>query len=241
MTNKTYPWRIGAAVVGCALLLNGCVAVAVATVVAMPVLTTFSLYKTVQMSTGGRVKIAFGSTDGKKVAQAQPLPIGRTAAVWPGTEREARLAERLKVSGRYEVTTPSVVARDLAAAGTPVNMLQLTSEEQTTAFQAVCSRHSADLVFAAWDYGVSTNAKVFSLKRGGATQTSDLVVFSCAEAKVVWKDRMAVTTETGSKTFAAGEVAAIAGEAWAERVLQSPATKAVLNVPGQGLRLALNR
>lgn len=206
--------------------LSGCLAAAVPVMMAVSAAgvaaSGFGLFKTVQTTTGGAVRIGFGSADEKDVPPPDPLPAGRKVAIWPGDEKEVKLAERLSGTGRFDVTSPSAVARTLASRDIPVDFRQLTASEQADGFQQVCRAHQVDLVLAAKDEGTSTSSNFFSFNRANITQTFSLSAYDCRSGQVGWRDRMAVVMEMGGQTPAAGEVATIAGEAWAERLLDAP-------------------
>lgn len=209
-----------------ALSLGGCLAAAVpimlATTAAGTAFSGFAIYKAVQTSTGGRVRVAFGTGVEGEVPPADPLPMARRVAVWPGDEMQVKFAERMEASGRYEVVTPGAVARTLAARQIPVILAQLTTEEKRQSMLTVCREHRADLIFAAQGEGVSTNANMFSFGRGTMTDNYGLTAFDCRSEQFAWREKMAIVQEVGSTTTPAGEVATIAGEAWAERILEAP-------------------
>lgn len=215
------------AVVAVTLGLGGCVAAAVPILMAATVagyaVTGFALFKTVQTSTGGAVRIGFGSAEGADAPPpAMPLPAAGSIAVWPGDEKEVEFADRLSATGRFQITSPSAVARTLSARDIPTNMNHLTIAERAEAYETVCRAHGVDLVFIAKDEGTSSESNIFSLRRANLTQTYDLEAYDCRTGSIAWSDRMAVVYEVGGSTPPAGEIAAIAGQAWAERVLEAP-------------------
>src|SRR3954467_7381407 len=79
-----------------AFSLTGCIAAAVPLALAVEAATVgvagFSIYKTVQTTSGGSVQIAFPGKDGKQ-SPAQPLPTMRRVAVWPHDQGNVHFAE----------------------------------------------------------------------------------------------------------------------------------------------------
>ena len=224
--NYMKPAANGAVLLGLSTFLSGCVALAVPLMAVTSVgamgLTGFGMFKVVQTAGGGKVAVGFGSKDSKTIPPPQPLPLVRSIAIWPNTDREVFLAERLIASQRFKVTTPSAAARSLTSLTVDVDLKSKTVAEQSQDFDKLSRAVGADLVLAAKDIGMSVKGGFFQMKRGGFTTTSDLIGYSCRGRSVVWRDTMAVTQQTGSTIASDGEVAKIAGDAWAERILQAP-------------------
>jgi hypothetical protein len=186
------------------IALSGCLIAAVPLVMgAAAAVGGFAVYKTVQTVGGGTVRIAFDSKDSKKGSPPPALPAGTsTVAVWQGGAREKKFAEGLQASGKFRVSTAS-------------------SEGGDKAYDNACRARRVDMIMAAVDQGQSVKSNMLSFKRGNATQTLSLQGFSCATHQVVWTETMQVIIESGSKPMAQSEVDDIAGQAWADRVIQA--------------------
>lgn len=211
-----------------ALFLSGCVAAAIPLVMATSVaglgVAGFGMYKAVQLSSGGSVKIGFATgPDGKK-KPPEPLPAGRRVAVWPGSGGEVEFSEHLQRSGRFDVVPPATVARTLAAGHYSTDLKQLTDGEMSAEFQHVCNAKHVDFVFADRDLGISTNDNMWSLSRANVTAKSDLFGYGCHQQSIVWRDQIIIVMEVGGHTEATPEVQRIAGDAWAERLLSAHQT-----------------
>ena len=215
-----------AATVSISFGLSGCIAAAVPLLIAQVGVLGFAGYKLVQTSSGGAVGVAFPGPDGKE-APPQPLPPARTAAVWPGNAAEVRFAEKLAMSGRFEVTPPAKVSVILADAKIGTTLTRLTSAEQAEAFGVVCNESRANLVFAGIDRGTETDARVFTLSRPSVTTKADLLAFSCSRKVIVWRDQLALIVEIGDRRTSNSEMLSAGGDAWADRILEAQRLGAV--------------
>ncbi|MFC3053619.1 hypothetical protein [Kordiimonas pumila] len=187
-----------------ALSLSGCAAVPLFMLVGVGA-ATFAVHKVVQTQSGGEIKVAFPAVDGRE-APPQPLPSGRTVAVWSNGEREERFIAALRASGTFTVhSLPEIEAS--------------TGADMTDAFMAACQTSKADLIFAATDEDVSKKKNLLSIDRAATTYTLHLLVFSCTENTVTWKDRMALIVEQGKIQPTESELQQVAGDMWAERIL----------------------
>lgn len=200
--------------------LSGCVAVALAPLVAG---TGLSAYKLVQLESGGSVAVDFGP-DGKS-ASPQPIAGISRVAVWPGDAGDVRFAQKLGESGRLKVVGPATVAA-AQAAHVSADLNQLTDTERDAAFSAVCRHFGVDLVFAAKSLGTKSSENMFSLDRANVKSSSDLMGYSCARRQIVWRDQMTLTIEIGASHLPSdNELAQVAGDAWAGRVVQALGAK----------------
>jgi hypothetical protein len=204
--------------------LSSCVAAAlpimVATTAGGMAFAGFDIYKVVQLNSGGTVRVAFGSGDGKTLPPPSPLPSSmRRVAIWPGDAAEVRVAERLTQSGRFSAVPPSTVARTLGG----TNQLNtMTEGERSAAFNHVCRANAAQGVVAAIPQGETSNTGFFSLHKANVTFKADLVVYDCRAREIVWRDKIAIIVEVGGTTPSDAEILGVAGDAWADRLLQSP-------------------
>jgi hypothetical protein len=209
--------RHGVAVMGVVAMgasLSGCVVAAIPLVMAAGAAgvaaTGFVVYKSVQTASGGTVRIAFGSADSKSAAPPQVLPPAASVAVWPGGTRERKFAAVLEASGKFRVTSLGGDA------------LPATAEERAHGYEDMCRKgRRIDMIFAAIDEGQSVKSNLLSFKRGALIDKLDLEGYGCAAHRVVWTDPMAVIIEAGGAPTPQAEVDAIAGQAWAERVLKA--------------------
>jgi hypothetical protein len=205
-----------------AWVLSGCAAA----VVALPAMELgvggYEVYKVVQTSEGGSVGVSFPQRDGKEIAPA-PLPLARRVAVWPNEENEKYLAEKLMASHRFDVTTPGRVRVILANASVSPNIRDLTDQEQVSAFAVVCRKARTDMVLVARDAGSVSRSNALSFSNAAKLTKSDLLVYSCGQRTVVWRDEMTLKIELGDKTPSTAEIAKVGGDAWAGRILQAEA------------------
>jgi hypothetical protein len=179
--------------------LSGCLIAAVPLVMAgAAAVGGYAVYKTVQTASGGTVRIAFDSKDAKKASPPPPLPSpSATVAVLGSGEREKKFSDSLQASGKFRVS-------------------QATGDAD-----AACRARRVDLVMSAVDQGQAVKSNLLSFQRGNSTQTFSLQGYSCATHMVAWTQSMQIIIESGSKPMAQGEIDDIAGQAWADRVIQA--------------------
>lgn len=208
--------RVARAIGLCALSvqLSGCIVAAVPLIMAAGAASVavagFAVYKTVQTTGGGSVKIGFGSSDPKHPTPPKPLPPANTVAVLGSGVREIKFAAALRASARFRIVRDD-----------PVTFLPGSPEGP--AYEDLCRRTRVDLVLAAVDLGQTVNSNMLSFSRGGLTQKLSLTGYSCASHQVAWSDPMAVVIESGAKPTPQSEIDAIAGQAWSERIVQAKA------------------
>jgi hypothetical protein len=178
--------------------LSGCLIAAVPLVMAAGAAAGgFAIYKTVQTTSGGSVRISFNSKDSRKASPPPALPSpSASVAVLTGGAREKKFADALQASGKFRV---SQATGDAASA---------------------CGRR-VDLVMSAVDQGQAVKSNMLSFQRGNVTQTLSLQVYSCTTHMVAWTETMQVIIEAGSKPTPQSEIDEIAGQAWADRVIQA--------------------
>lgn len=148
------------------------------------------------------------------------MPYASKVAVWPFGQGEVIFADRLEESGRYSVTTPGTVSTWLRDQGLSEDTSMLTSSEERAAFEGVCRAYGVGQVHSAVSRGVSSDTKIWSLKRGAVTYRADLRTYSCSNSGIVWEDELALVVEVGSTQPSEVELFEIAAEAWAERVIE---------------------
>jgi len=196
-------------------LLSGCAAALIPMTVGMAAVSGLQGYKTFQTTTGGTAKVAF-DTGGP----ATPLtPEVRRIAVWQNGVREIRLTERLLSTGRFEVLSPNATAEALRKTGRQPVAGLMTAQEQAAFYGSLCKATKADLILFAADQGINFNKNIWSLERANNTRVVDLSAFSCKANNITWTDRMNVKVEVAGSAPPEGEIARIAGDAWADRLL----------------------
>jgi hypothetical protein len=168
---------------------------------------SFVAYKTVQTAGGGKVVVAFASTDKKKSSPPQPLPAVEAAGIWSGTEREKKFAQTLETAGVMRV----VNLRE--------DSLPAAPDARAQAYDQACREQKVDQIFSAVDGGETVKSGALSFGRGGVTHALTLEGYGCAEHKLIWTDSMSVTVQAGNGTTPQSDVDDIAGQAWGERVL----------------------
>ncbi len=194
--------------------LSGCLIAAVPLVMAAGAagvaVAGFAVYKTVQTTSGGTVRIGFGSSDPKHPTPPKPLPLGTTVAVLGDGVREMKFTSSLRASARFR-----------AVYADPTHFVPGSAE--APAYEALCRRTRADLVFAAVDLGQTVQSNILSFSRGGLTQKLSLVAYGCTTHQVAWSDTMAIVIEAGGKPTPQSEIDTITGQAWSERIVQAKA------------------
>lgn len=199
------------------LLLSGCAAALIPMTVGMAAVSGFQGYKTFQTTTGGTAEVAF-DTGGSTT----PLtPEVRRIAVWQNGVREIRLTERLHSTGRFDVLSPNATAEALSKTGRQPVAGLMTAQEQAAFYGSICKATKADLILFAADQGINFNKNMWSLERANNTRVVDLSAFSCKTNSITWTDRMNVKVEVAGSAPPEGEIARIAGDAWADRLLGS--------------------
>ncbi|MGH6988940.1 MAG: hypothetical protein ACREE3_03510 [Stellaceae bacterium] len=202
--------------------LSGCAAAAIPLTVAQVGIGGFEAFKLMEIGTGGSVGVAFPRQNGKTVPPP-PLPLVRRVAVWPGNEDEVFLTERLAATKRFSVETPNRVRAILADAKITTNFNGLTAGEQYNALRLVCRRTRAGLVLAAQNAGTLTRSNALSFQRPEKVTNWELLGFSCARRRVVWRDAMRLIVKLGDHTPSTTAIMKVAGDAWADRVIAAEA------------------
>jgi hypothetical protein len=205
--------------------LAGCAAITVPLTAAEVGVGGFEAFKLVETSTGGSAAVAFAEKDGKVIAP-QPLPLVRRVAVWPDNENGVFFTEKLAATKRLEVVTPNRVRAILADAQITTDLNGLTDHERLAAFRLICRHSRAQLVLAARDAGSVTRTNGLSFSRPEKISKSDLLGYSCAQRRLVWRDEMTVIVRIGDKTPSTAVIMRMAGDAWAKRVLEAEASTA---------------
>jgi hypothetical protein len=184
--------------------LSGCLIAAVPLVMgAAAAVGGYAVYKTVQTASGGTVRIGFDAKDAKKASPppALPSPSG-TIGVWQGGAREKKFADALQASGKFRVS-------------------QVPAESGDKAYDNACRTRRVDIIMAAIDQGQTVKSNMLSFQRGNSTQTLSLQGYSCTTHQVAWTQSMQIIIEVGSKAMAQSEIDEVAGQAWADRVIQA--------------------
>lgn len=224
--NKKRGWGIkrNLALIIMTISLQSCVAVALplltAATVASVAASGFFVFKTVQTSTGGNVRISFSEEDVPLETKVLLSKI-TNPSVWPGNEAEVYLADTLETSQEFEsVITPSAVTRMLSTLAIDQNTSLMTESERLRIFRQICDEANADAVIATRDIGAETNTNIFSLQRANITQRALITLYSYEADRIILTTEIQLVTELGSSTQNDQEVLRIAGQAIAEKVIQ---------------------
>lgn len=202
--------------------LSGCVAAALVPLAASVGAVGLSTYKLVQTESGGSVGVDYPKGPDGKVKPPGALAPAVRLAVWPGDESTVRFAEKLEQVGRFKVTAPATVTARLADVNVPADLNKMTDGERDGAFDIVCKRFGVELVFAERGRGIRQNTNMLSLSRATVTSDIDFLAYSCASHALVWTDHMTLVvglSESHQPTNS--ELAEVAGDAWADRVMQA--------------------
>lgn len=153
---------------------------------------------------GSAMSVVFRDKSGKE-SPVEPLPVAKKVAVWPGDESEVDFAR--KISTRFDVTTPGVVASLLAEGKINQKLTAATTAPQlSSGFQFVCDRTRTDLVFASWETG--------KLK-------ADIVTYGCKQRAIVWTEQIELIAPHGITSDTSAQAQDLADGAWANRILDA--------------------
>ncbi len=195
------------AVTALSVALSGCLIAAVPLVMAAGAAAGgFAIYKTVQTTSGGSVRISFDSKDAKKASPppALPSPSATVAVIEAAAARATRSPLR------------TLRFRPAARNAGSFRVSQATGDAD-----GACRARGVNLVMSAVDQGQAVKSNMLSFQRGNVTQTLTLQGYSCASHMVAWTQTMQVIVEAGSKPTPQAEIDEIAGQAWADRVIQA--------------------
>jgi hypothetical protein len=191
--------------------LSACIVAAVPLIMAAGAVgvaaTGFVVYKSVQTTGGGTVRVAFGSNDSKHLEPPHPLPAGASVAVWASEDMARKAAGAIQASGKF-----SQVQWDPGPAPT-------AQDARRNGYDDICRRQNADIVFTTVDEGETVKSNMLSFKRGAVIHKLSLEGFGCATQQIVWVDSMAVIVEASKDPVPQGEIDAAAGQAWGERIV----------------------
>jgi len=152
----------------------------------------------------GAPHVVFRNKAGEEIP-VEPLPLAKRVAVWPGDGSEVAFAQ--KISARFQVTTPGVVASLLAQGRIDPKLTSATSAAQlASGFQFVCTRTRVELVFASWDTG--------RLK-------SDIIAYDCRQRAIVWNEQIELVAPHGVTSDMQAGAQELADSAWANRILDA--------------------
>jgi hypothetical protein len=146
-------------------------------------------------------KVIFRDQRGNEATLPTPLPAVKKVAVWPGGEVENRFAQKL--SAHFQVTSPAVIAAALKSGKVNDQLEGATPAQMKAAFQFVCAKSGAELVFAA---------------RAVSGMSGEALAYSCGRQVVVSSER--TETQPGSSQAQFAEYVATA---WFDRTMTAEA------------------
>jgi hypothetical protein len=212
------------ATVATILMLQGCVAAALPLLAAASFASVaiggFSIFKSVQMTTGGSANIQFSDVV-LSAEDKQHLAAFTSPTVWPENEGEAYLASRLESSASFSsVITPSTAARALEDLDIDRNTNLLTEAERRKIFGEVCDHVGADAMIAVRDLGSETTANAWSFKRASQTFRGLVTVYSRKADRVILTTEVVLQVDLGSDFPNEQELMKVTGEAIAEKLIE---------------------
>lgn len=204
------------------LTVQGCVA---ALPIAYPIYVAasyamggFVAYKTVQMTTGGEAEVRF--KDSKLSAKNQEaLSSLKRLAIYPGSQKDVRLAEALGKSGKFDIITPYSVQKALPDTIKFTGIKQMTEQEKRLHALKLCNALNADGIFVYSESGHSYDTSYWSLKRSEAIVKFQANVFSVEHDGIIWTQEGEIVLKTGSNVPPQDEVDQIVVSAIAEKFL----------------------
>ena len=201
--------------------LSGCVAAALplayAATAGSVALTASTVYKT---SGGGNVAVSFEGNDVAEHHRAEVRAI-ETLAIWPDSQSDVFLAEKLTASGYFDVVTPAESGRIIEERGLPHMLNMLTTGEQEEALRTLAEAADTDAVVVAGsltNVNIDTNTWSF-FERAKMTYSVDAFLYSKTSDTIVWRDALAMEVEIGSKSASQTELYGIVGDAVAKHLL----------------------
>jgi len=199
-------------------LLNGCVAAAPLVAGAGMLVSGWSIFKSVQLSTGGSAEIRFAK-DKVGADVKKRLAVVRKIGVWPSMPEAALLADKLQKSTAFAVITPHQIQKTLGATGDDLSGANMTQAEQVAALKEVADKTGAEVFVIAAPSGFSSDMNMFSLDRPESVSHYTIRIYSKADNRYIWEDELQLVVKTGSKIPPTAEMQQIAVEAVAERLL----------------------
>ncbi len=215
--------RILASLCVCAAL-SGCVAAAVPIMYGMSAaslaLGGFAIFKTVQLGTGGEVKIELSKNDPQPADRAV-IRAARSIAVWPSKGGEGKLSDSLSRHTSLRVIAPGMVRRWVDGKGYERDPSALSASEKVDHSVRLARHLGADLVFLVESpKGVGVDASAWSFSRGQTEQEFTMTLVSRTPERIVWNEKGRLIVELGSESPSVDELSAIAAQAVAERVAE---------------------
>lgn len=226
---RDFSWHVAggplhaATALGAALMLSGCVAAIPAVMMAGSVAavgsSAFGVYKLVQLQTGGgEVEIRF----------RHPLPEGapreaahslRKIAVWPASDENAYLAERLARQSALSVTSPARIRVLMADRRDLLSLKGLLDADRTELFRLACRRAAVDAVYFARTIGTGYDASTFSFDSPNTTVAFQHGLYDCAARRFRLNEIGEVKVTVGT-TQDMEEIDRIANHTIAERLIE---------------------
>lgn len=209
------------------LTVQGCVAalpLAYSLAAASYAMGGFAVYKSVQMTTGGEAEVRFKKA--KLSAEDQKaLSSIKRLAIYPGSQKNVKLAEALGKSGKFDIITPYSVQKALPDTATVADIKQMTEQEKRSYALKLCNDLNADGIFIYSEGGHSYDTSYWSLKRSEAIVKFQASVFSVEHDGIIWTQEGEIVLKTGSNMPPQDEVDQIAVSAIAEKFLSDAGKK----------------
>lgn len=176
-----------------ALISQGCIAALPFIAAAGLALEAFTVYKVVQLTTGGSAEVRFANNPIDPGNKKTLLDIKRLA-IWPtyegGTDQSAiELTEKLQESGYFDVVSPHTVIETLKNLEVTSSEGNMTQSEKFALFKKVGDTLNTDAVVCPSSFesgGFDTN--YWSLKRSEQTRDFSITIYSNVYDRTLWKE-----------------------------------------------------
>nr|VFJ71233.1 MAG: hypothetical protein BECKFW1821B_GA0114236_12134 [Candidatus Kentron sp. FW] len=201
------------------LFLGGCVAAIPAMTAGGMAASGFGVFKLVQLETGGSVEISFAD---EELIHKERVRSIRKPAVWAGHEIEVYMTERMQSSALFSsVITPSTVSKILEKLDINSEMKMMTRMEKTGVLRKVCRSTRADAIVMLESLGSQMDISYFSFDRMNTSIKARMTLYGCQPTNAVaYKSVTEIKTNIGSTLPSEHEIAKIAGDAIAEKLIQ---------------------
>ncbi|MEM7169964.1 MAG: hypothetical protein AAF530_07320 [Pseudomonadota bacterium] len=180
----------------------------------------FSIFKTVQLSTGGEAVIELDEQD-PEPGDLKTIRAANSIAVWPVNGGEGEISDRLSRLTSLEVISPSNVRKWIDDNGHDRDASILTYAEKEQLSSQMGRNLGADLVLVVETGQMKqAEANVWSFDRGEIEFDFEMALVSSLKERIVWKEPGRLLIEVGGTIPGEGEINKIAQDAIAERVAQ---------------------
>lgn len=179
----------------------------------------FSAFKLVQLGTGGSIEISFGN---EELTNKEKIRSIKKPAVWTGHEIEVYMTERMQSSTLFSsVITPLAVSKVLKKINIGAEeMGAMTRMEKAGAFRKVCRKTRSDAIVILESLGGEVDMSYFSFNRMNTSTKARMILYGCQLDTTLYQSVTDIKINMGSTVPNEHEVAKIAGEAIAEKLIQ---------------------